>query len=119
MMETLQPFSKANPRSGITAMAGRGPALPLGQLCQSKVMNLAELSRSIRAHQHLHRLVVEEAQREPGSMGLSVEEAIVLLGQRRLYALVANTAGEDAPDHSPMPRGSMGPSRGTAQGKLL
>ena len=118
-METLQPLSKANSRSGITAMAGLGPPLPLGQLCQSKVMNLAELSRSIRAHQHLRRLVVEEAQREPGWMGLSVEEAIVLLGQRRLYALVVNTAGEGAPDRSSMPRGSTGPSRGTAQGKLL
>ncbi len=118
-METLQTVSNVNPRGKLVPIPGRDPALPLRQLFPSKVMNLAELSRCICAHRHLRRCVVEAARREPGWIDASVEEAIVLLGQRRLRELVADAEGESSPHTSPMPVSSSGQCCNCAEGKLL
>jgi hypothetical protein len=52
-------------------------------------MNLAELTRCIGADRALCRRVTATASREHGCPRPRVEEAIVLLGQRGLYALLA------------------------------
>jgi hypothetical protein len=53
-------------------------------------MNLAELTCSIAADDNLRRRVTEAAIREHGCSHPDVEEAIVLLGKQRLYALLAD-----------------------------
>ncbi len=119
MMETLQTASKANPRSRLVTMPSRTTGLPLRQLFPSKVMNLAELSRSIRAQHHLCRRVMEAARREPGWMDASVEEAIVLLGQRRLRELVVDATCNASLQDGSLPDHSSGQSRDRYEGQLL
>jgi hypothetical protein len=62
----------------------------LALLLTSRVTNLAELTRSIAADDNLQRRVTETASREHGCSHPGVEEAIVLLGKRRLSALLAD-----------------------------
>jgi hypothetical protein len=52
-------------------------------------MNLSELAESIRADHHLCDVVTEAAYQEFGWPRLSVEDAIVLLGGKRLRTLVS------------------------------
>lgn len=56
-----------------------------------RVINLAELTRSIAADRNLRRRVMEAASREHGWPQPRVDEAIVLLGQQRLCALLTGT----------------------------
>jgi len=64
-------------------------ALILGQ----HVFNLAELAESIRADRMLSHLVTEAACLEFGWSWLSIEQAIVLLGSRRLCSLLSRRHG--------------------------
>ena len=52
-------------------------------------MNLGELAQMIRAEHNLCNLVTETACREFGSSWLRVEDAIVLLGRKRLHTLLS------------------------------
>jgi hypothetical protein len=54
-----------------------------------RVINLAELVRTIEANRNLSYFVTEAACQEFGWPWLSVEEAIVLLGRKRLCALLS------------------------------
>jgi hypothetical protein len=58
-------------------------------LLATRVMNLAELTCSIEADDNLRRRVTEAGSREHGCSCSGVEEAIVLLGRQRIYALLA------------------------------
>ncbi len=55
-----------------------------------RAMDLAQLAESIRRHRDLCSIVTETACEEFGWPRLSVEEAVVLLGGKRLYALLSN-----------------------------
>ncbi len=61
----------------------------LALICSTRAINLAELAESIRANQSLCFFVTETACREFGQPSLRVEDAIVLLGGKRLSALLS------------------------------
>jgi hypothetical protein len=54
-----------------------------------RAMDLAQLAESIRRNRDLRSIVIETACEEFGWPRLSVEEAVVLLGGKRLYALLS------------------------------
>ncbi len=55
-----------------------------------RAMDLAQLAESIRRNRDLCSMVTETASAEFGWPRLSVEEAVVLLGGKRLYALLSH-----------------------------
>jgi len=87
-MNTSKPHTRCRVASTtrVEAMV-QTPSL-LAQLLPPRVINLAELTRSIVADRNLRRRVTEAASREYGWSTARVEDAIVLLGQQRLCALV-------------------------------
>lgn len=88
-MNTLKPQLRRRVIS-ITPSATRvQPSRTLALLLASRVMNLAELARFIGDNQALRQRVTEAASRELGWPLPNVEQAIVLLGQQRLCALLA------------------------------
>jgi len=69
-----------------------GRVLPVLALMHGrKAVNLAELAQFIRANHDLSYIVTETACQEFGWRWLSVEDAIVLLGGKRLCALLSNS----------------------------
>ena len=81
--------------SGSTKREKRPPSL-LALIHGPHAMNLAELADSIRADRHFCNVVTETACREFGWPQLKVEDAIVLLGGKRLRTLAS----------APVPHGS-------------
>ena len=87
-METSSQTSRCRPVS-IASAATVQSTSALALLHRQRAINLAELARSIRANRNLCYLVTEAACREFGFPWLNVEEAIVLLGRKRLSSLLA------------------------------
>ena len=81
--------SIASVSTGAPPQSSPALALVRGQ----RVINLAELAESIRADRKLSYLVTEAAIGESGWPGLSVEQAIVLLGGEALCSLLSLPCG--------------------------
>jgi len=77
--------SIASASTGVLPQSSPALALIRGQ----RVINLSELAESIRADRMLSRLVIEAARGVSGCPGLSIEEAIVLLGGEALCSLLS------------------------------
>jgi hypothetical protein len=89
-MDTL----KAPLRGGATSSASKAvkTQTPLALMSLQRSIDLAGLACIIAADRDLRHRVTAAASRESGWPLLKVEEAIVLLGLQRLYALVSDAA---------------------------
>jgi hypothetical protein len=85
MMKKLRQSARSQAVSPLTRRSVLAePGAMLARVTGHSVINLAELSAAIASDRRLSRQVREAAAREFGWPGLSVEEAIVLLGRDRL-----------------------------------